>query len=116
MTTFDAALAEEAFEDDLEGLAAFLRSVLASLESGVQRVREAASKGDAPTLRAAAHAVKGSSGHLGADEVGEVAAKIENAAREGHIESAQSIEALEGAVATLQKAVEDYLVRRSASS
>ena len=115
MTTFDAGLAEEAFEDDLEGLGAFLRSVLSSLESGVGRVREAASKSDAPALRAAAHAVKGSSGHLGADEVGEVAAKIENAAREGRIESAQSIEALERAVVTLQRAVEDYLVGRAST-
>lgn len=114
MTTFDPALAEEAFEDDAEGLAAFLRSVLSSLESGVERVREAAAQNDAPKVRAAAHSVKGSSGHLGADAVGVVAAKIENAAREGRIESLQTVDELEKAIEILKRAVEDYVARRSA--
>lgn len=115
MTTFDPALGEEAFEDDLEGLSAFFQSVLESMAAKAQRVREAASKSDAPALRAAAHAVKGSSGHLGADEVGELATKIENAAREGRIETADVVDSLDRAIAKLQTAVESYLKGRTSS-
>jgi len=115
VTAFDPALAEEAFEDDLEGLSAFLRSVLDSMESGLERVRVAAASSDAPALRAAAHALKGSSGHLGADEVGEIAARIEIAAREGRIEDSATIDALASAVVKTKSAVEDYVRRRSAS-
>lgn len=116
MTAFDPALAEEAFEDDVEGLSAFLHSVLSSLESGVTRVRDAMSKGDTANVRAAAHAVKGSSSHLGASEVGKRAAIIEDAARDGHLESMETVDALARAVVALQANVDDYLKRRSAET
>lgn len=114
MTAFDPALAEEAFEDDIEGLSAFIRSVLSSLESGVTRIRDAVAGGDPANVRAAAHAVKGSSSHLGASEVGKQAAIIEDAARDGRVESMQAVDALALAVRKLETTVEDYLTRRSA--
>ncbi|MGH7328216.1 MAG: Hpt domain-containing protein [Vulcanimicrobiaceae bacterium] len=114
MTAFDPALAEEAFEDDLEGLAAFVQSVISSLESGVTRVRDAISTGDATTVRAAAHAVKGSSSHLGATEVSKQAAIIEDAAREGRVERMETVDELARAIRALRTTVDDYLKRRSA--
>jgi HPt (histidine-containing phosphotransfer) domain-containing protein len=116
VTAFDPALAEEAIEDDVEGLASFIHSVLSSLEAGVNRVRDAIATGDAGTVRAAAHAVKGSSSHLGASEVGKHAGTIEDAAREGRIERQETVDALAQAVAALQRTVEDYLKRRSAGA
>ena len=114
MTAFDPALAEEAFEDDVEGLSAFIRSVLSSLESGVTRVRDAVAAGDPANVRAAAHAVKGSSSHLGAAEVAKHAGIIEDAARDGRVEGIEKIDDLATAVRELQTTVEDYLKRRSA--
>jgi HPt (histidine-containing phosphotransfer) domain-containing protein len=108
MTAFDPALVEEAFEDDVEGLSAFIRSVLSSLNSGVQRVGDAIAARDAPAI-----AVKGSSSHLGATDVGKRAALIEDAAREGRVESTEAVEALARAVSALEATVEDYLKSRS---
>ena len=116
MSDFDPALAEEAFEDDVEGLVAFLRSVLESMQSGIGKVRAAASNGDAPALRAAAHAVKGSSGHLGADAVGSIASRIELAAREGRIEGHAALDALEREIASLDASVAAYLERRGVAT
>ncbi len=113
MTAFDPGLVEEAFEDDLQGLSAFVRSVLSSLQSGVQRVRDAIAARDAPAIRAAAHAVKGSSSHLGAADVGRHAAVIEDAAREGRVESSETVEALARAIGALEAIVEDYLKSRA---
>lgn len=113
MTVFDPALVEEAFEDDVEGLSAFVQSVLSSLESGVTRVRNAMSTGDTVNIRAAAHAVKGSSSHLGASDVAKHAATIEDAARDGRVERTEAVENLAGAVAALRTTVEIYLKGRS---
>jgi HPt (histidine-containing phosphotransfer) domain-containing protein len=112
VTVFDPALVEDAFEDDLQGLSAFVRSVLSSLQSGVQRVRDAIEARDAPAIRAAAHAVKGSSSHLGAAEVGRHAALIEDAAREGRVQNTKTVDALARAVGALEAIVEDYLKSR----
>lgn len=114
MSAFNPALAEEAFEDDIEGLSAFVQSVLSSLESGVTRVRDAVSTGDLSKVRAAAHAVKGSSSHLGASEVAQHAGIIEDAAREGRVEPMETVDALAGAVSALHATVENYLNGRAA--
>ncbi|MBV8602517.1 MAG: Hpt domain-containing protein, partial [Candidatus Eremiobacteraeota bacterium] len=86
MTIFNPALACEAFEDDREGLVEFLRSVSATMRSRYDDVRAATESGDASALRSAAHALKGSSGHLGSETVSAIAGRIELEARAGRIE------------------------------
>ena len=108
MTIFNPALACEAFEDDREGLVEFLRSVSATMRSRYDDVRAATESGDASALRSAAHALKGSSGHLGGDEVGELAGAVELEAREGRIAREVALGSLGTAVAALEAAVESY--------
>ena len=112
MSSFDPALAEEAFEDDVEGLAAFLRSVLVRLVENCERVQSLASSGDTDGVRAAAHAAKGSAGHLGGKEVEEIASRIELAARDGTIEDATVIAEFPRRVSALQETVERYIRER----
>ncbi len=82
MTAFNPSLVEEAFEDDVEGSADFLRSVIEPhTRENCERVRSSAQSGDAAAVHAAAHAAKGSAGHLGGSGVEKVAAKIELSAK-----------------------------------
>ena len=90
--------------------------MLSSLESGVTRVRNAIATGDTVNIRAVAHAVKGSSSHLGAGDVAKHAAAIEDAARDGRVERIETVDALAGAVAALRTTAENYLKGRSADS
>ena len=112
--SFDPSLAEEAFEDDVEGLADFLRSVVTRLFENCEKVQAYAAGGDAPGLRAAAHAAKGSAGHLGGKEAEDIASRIELAAKAGKIEGEDSLAALDEAARKLQERVESYIKKREA--
>lgn len=114
MSSFDPGLAEEAFEDDVDGLAAFLRSVIGRLVENCKRVRKCAADGATADLRAAAHAAKGSAGHLGGKEVESLAGRIELAARDGKVEDAEVIAALARGVEALGERVESYIKDREA--
>ena len=114
MSSFDPALVEEAFEDDVEGLAAFLRSVLSRLVENCERVQSLATSGDVDGVRAAAHAAKGSAGHLGGKDVEALASRIELAARDGKIEDAAVIAEFPRRVQALQEMVERYIRGREA--
>lgn len=114
MSSFDPALAEEAFEDDVEGLSAFLRSVLSRLLENCERVKASAAKGDTVGLRAAAHAAKGSAGHLGGKEVEALASRVELAARDGKVERAEVIAELGRLAGALEETVERYITEREA--
>lgn len=114
MTAFNPALVEEAFEDDVEGAAEFVRSVIGRLFENCERVKVAAQNRDATAVRAAAHAAKGSAGHLGGAEVEKVAAQIELSAKDGTIEPAEVIADLERLVKSLEVTAEAYISSRAA--
>ncbi|HTX02440.1 MAG TPA: Hpt domain-containing protein [Candidatus Acidoferrales bacterium] len=114
MTAFNPALVEEAFEDDVEGAAEFLRSVIGRLRENAGRVRSSAQSGDATTVQAAAHAAKGSAGHLGGADVEKVAAKIELSAKDGSIEPPQVIDELDRLITSLEASAEAYISSRAA--
>jgi|GEM_PF-2668317 HPt (histidine-containing phosphotransfer) domain-containing protein len=114
MTAFNPALVEEAFEDDVEGTAEFLRSVISRLFDNCEKVRTAAAGSDAAAVRAAAHAAKGSAGHLGGADVEKIAAQIELAAKEGKIESTDVIAQLEALTKSLEATAEAYISSRAA--
>jgi HPt (histidine-containing phosphotransfer) domain-containing protein len=114
MTAFNPALIEEAFEDDVEGTAEFVRSVLGRLRENCERARSSAKSGDAEAVRSAAHAAKGSAGHLGGADVEKVAAKIELSAKEGKIEPPAVIDELERLITSLEATAEAYISSRAA--
>lgn len=110
MTTFDPTTIEEAFGDDREGLTGFVRSVGSSIRNGYERVQDAAARGDVEEVRQAAHALKGSCGHIGGAEVATIAERFETRARAGAIESAAALEELAAAIGRLEAAIEAYAV------
>jgi HPt (histidine-containing phosphotransfer) domain-containing protein len=114
MTAFNPALIEEAFEDDVQGTAEFLRSVIGRLRENCGLVRSSAQAGDAATLNSAAHAAKGSAGHLGGADVEKVAAKIELSAKAGTIEPPEVIDELERLITSLEATAEAYIKSRAA--
>jgi HPt (histidine-containing phosphotransfer) domain-containing protein len=114
MTAFNPALVEEAFEDDVEGTADFLRSVIGRVRENCQKVRIAAKIRNAAAVQAAAHAAKGSAGHLGGTDVENVAAKIELSAKDGTIEPPEVIDELEHRINSLEEAAEAYISSRAA--
>ncbi|MGA3039008.1 MAG: Hpt domain-containing protein [Vulcanimicrobiaceae bacterium] len=114
MTAFNPALVEEAFEDDVQGTAEFLRSVIGRLRENCELVRSSAQKGDAEAVNAAAHAAKGSAGHLGGADVEKVAAKIELSAKEGTIEPPDVIDELARLITSLEGSAEAYITSRAA--
>ena len=108
MTTFDPTTIEEAFGDDREGLTDFVRSVGSSIRSGYGRVRDAMARGDVQEVRQAAHALKGSCGHIGGAEVAAIAERFEARARAGGLEDEAVLEELAAAIGRLEAAIEAY--------
>jgi CheY-like chemotaxis protein/HPt (histidine-containing phosphotransfer) domain-containing protein len=74
---------------DLGELAVLIRNFLERGGEGVADARAAVESGDAETIRKAAHKLKGSSQTLGANLLGEVAAKVEAAGAADDLETAQ---------------------------
>ena len=111
MSVFDAAIVEEAFGDDHPSLGAFLRSVRASLGAHCERVREAIHAGDADAVRKAAHALRGSSGHVGGSRLAKIAERFEMLARDGSIAPKAELEDLDRELGELQRAIDAYVGR-----
>ncbi len=114
MTAFNPALVEEAFEDDVEASADFLRSVMSRIFENCERIRSSAQSGDTAAVRSAAHAAKGSAGHLGGSDFEKVAAKIELSAKEGRIEPPEVVDELERLAKSLEATAEAYISSRVA--
>jgi len=114
MTAFNPALVEEAFEDDVEGTADFIRSVIGRVRDNCERVRSSARSRDAAAVQSAAHAAKGSAGHLGGADVAQVAGRIELSAKDGTIEPPEVIDELERLIASLEETAEAYISSRAA--
>ncbi|HEY1727582.1 MAG TPA: Hpt domain-containing protein [Candidatus Baltobacteraceae bacterium] len=114
MTAFNPALVEEAFEDDVEGTADFIRSVIGRVRENCERIRSSARAGDAAAVHAAAHAAKGSAGHLGGADVEKIAARIELSAKEGTIETSEVVDELEREIGSLEATAEAYITSRAA--
>ncbi len=94
----------------LEGL---VRTFRQDVPSRLDALRAAASSGDANDLAYAAHALKSSSGSVGAKRMFAAASSLEQAARNGHLDGAsESIEQLAAEFTRVMKAYEG-IIRRS---
>jgi CheY-like chemotaxis protein len=74
---------------DLGELATLIRNFCTRSEGDVDAVRAAVEAGDAGEVRTSGHKLKGSSLTLGANLLGEVAAQVESAGREGDLATAR---------------------------
>ncbi|MDP9820739.1 PAS domain S-box-containing protein [Nocardioides massiliensis] len=97
----DAARVAELRELDEPGetsyVAMIARAFLDRGDTYPQQVREAVESGDAEAIAAAAHLLKGNALNLGLRELGEIAGRIEHAARAGRTEFAAEVDALDAA-------------------
>jgi len=98
----------------LSGDRAFVRDVLVAYADDapaqMRRLRDALAAGDAESVCAHAHALKGASASIVAQAVSEAAGGLERAAASGQLEQASSLlDELEARLASLLRAVADWL-------
>ncbi len=101
--------------EDLGGTAALqdvIRSFLDQTPSVLSALRDAAARADVPSIRRAAHMIKGTSSILGARELSEQCAEIERAGQTGCIANAWSrVIAVEASYRTIEAALKAEIER-----
>ena len=101
--------------EDLGGTAALrevIRSFLDQTPSALSALRDAAARADVPSIRRAAHMIKGTSSILGARELSEQCAEIERVGQTGCIADAGSrVIALEASYRTIEAALKAEIER-----
>ena len=108
----DLARLEEAFEDDTAGIAELLDMALETGAKHTRALEDAVATGDAESMRRAAHAIKGSSGNIGANTVMHLADELEQRARAGDLSGARErVDAIEAEYARVAEAVRAYHAR-----
>ena len=93
----DLTRLEEAFEDDVEGIATLLEMALETGQKHRRALTDGLAAGDAAVVARAAHGIKGSAGNIGANAVYLLASDLDARARLGNLagarERAQAIDA-----------------------
>ena len=100
--------------EDLGGTAALevIRSFLDQTPSVLSALRDAAARADVPSIRRAAHMIKGTSSILGARELSEQCAEIERVGQTGCIADARSrVIAVEASYRTIEAALKAEIER-----
>jgi HPt (histidine-containing phosphotransfer) domain-containing protein len=107
--TLEISRLEEIFEDDTAGIADLLDAAMETGAAHQAALRDGIGRTDLESVMRAAHAIKGSSANIGGNEVAEVAARIEDAARAKTWEGiASDADALGAAYDRLRVAVAAY--------
>lgn len=105
----DLARLEEAFEDDTGGIAELLEMALETGAKHRNTLSQGLAAGDAAVIAKAAHSIKGSAGNIGAGEVAQLAAELDERARAGELDDARErVEAIDAAYARLTERVRAY--------
>ena len=100
---------QEIFEDDTAGIVELLESAMKTGAGYQETLQAALGRQVLEEVMRAAHAIKGSAANVGGNEVAEVAARIENAARAATwVGIADDAIALERAYERLREAVRAY--------
>ena len=100
----EVADGDKEFEQELIAL------YLSDIEKRLKDIEEAVEELDAARVQTGAHALKGSSASAGADEVKEVAQRLEKMARSGNMDSAPEIvEKLKAEFEKTKRVFQDYL-------
>jgi signal transduction histidine kinase/DNA-binding response OmpR family regulator/HPt (histidine-containing phosphotransfer) domain-containing protein len=113
-TAFDRSVLDRLCED-LGGTAALrdiIETFLKQMPGVIMALRDGATRADAPSIRHAAHMIKGTSAILGAHELSAQCAEIERASLTGRIADAgPRVTAVEGAYRTLEAALKEEIER-----
>lgn len=105
---------EEAFEDDVAGIADLLEMALETGAKHRRALEAGLAAGDASAVSRAAHGMKGSAGTIGANAVYELAAELDTRARTGNLEGARErADAIDAAYARVADEVRAYRARLS---
>ncbi|HZW52583.1 MAG TPA: Hpt domain-containing protein, partial [Candidatus Elarobacter sp.] len=88
-SVLDITRLEEAFEDDVQGIAELLEMALETGRRHRRAIEEGLAAGDAQAVAKAAHGIKGSAGNIGANAVYELATELDARARTGNLDGAQ---------------------------
>ena len=105
----DLARLEEAFEDDTSGIAELLEMALETGAKHRQTLSQGLAAGDPTLIARAAHSIKGSAGNIGAAEVAQLAAELDERARAGELHDARArVEEIDAAYARLSESIRAY--------
>ncbi len=105
----DIARLEEAFEDDVAGIAELLEMAMETGRKHRAALAQALANADASGVARAAHGIKGSAGNIGANVVYGLATELDARARTGSLEGARErIEAIDAAYARVEEEVRAY--------
>jgi HPt (histidine-containing phosphotransfer) domain-containing protein len=99
------------FDGEPDPVAEIVDLFLRDTPSRLQDARDAAHRRDAPSLRAAAHTLKGSANNLGARRLGAAAGRLEAEAASDRWDSVDEL--LRAATSELDSLVPELLARRS---
>ncbi len=106
---FDAERALDAIGGDDQLFRNLVHSFLQHGPEQLQAIRDAAQRGDAPTLQRAAHTLKGSSSTFGAERVRQAAYRIETAAKASDLAAVPDfLASLEAEFTRLKDAMESF--------
>ncbi|MEA2718692.1 MAG: Hpt domain [Candidatus Eremiobacteraeota bacterium] len=105
----DLTRLEEAFEDDVTGIADLLDMALETGKKHRRAMEEGLAANDATVVARAAHGIKGSAGTIGANVVYRLATELDARARTGNLEGARErVDAIDAAYAKVTEEVRAY--------
>jgi HPt (histidine-containing phosphotransfer) domain-containing protein len=100
---------QEIFEDDTGGIADLLEAAMRTGAGNQEQLRAAIARNALEDVMRTAHAIKGSTANIGGNQVAEIAARIENAARANSWDGvADDARELDAAYERLREAVRAY--------
>ncbi|MEM5948023.1 response regulator [Spirochaetia bacterium 38H-sp] len=107
---FDYKGALEAFMEDADVLKNVLASVLDKIPTQIELIKQALDDGDMETVRTESHGIKGGSWNLCMKHIGDIAAKVEAAAKDGDVEKCRTLlPELEKSFELTGKVIKSYL-------
>jgi len=105
----DLTRLQEAFEDDVTGIADLLDMALETGKKHRRAMEQGLASGDATAVARAAHGIKGSAGNIGANVVYRLAAELDERARTGSLDGARErADAIDAAYARVAEEVRAY--------
>jgi HPt (histidine-containing phosphotransfer) domain-containing protein len=105
----DLTRLEEAFEDDVTGIAELLEMALETGKKHRRAIEDGLAAGNATAVARAAHGIKGSAGNIGANVVYRLAAELDERARTGSLDGARErADAIDAAYARVAEEVRAY--------
>ena len=108
-TVLDLSRLQEAFEEDVTGIADLLEMALETGRKHRRTLEDGLASHDANVVARAAHGIKGSAGTIGANQVYALAMELDTRARTGELGGARErVDAIGAAYARVEEEVRAY--------